>query len=128
MLKRSSDMRQCMEPESTKIRENCSFCYVERNRPAGLPTLPAGSNLGESNIRFPTIVASGLLGLALLSMGQARAAPLRLIYDGYLSADPNALDTLNGTALPSPTPFSVRAEFDSSQPNFFLCGVTPCPG
>ena len=70
----------------------------------------------------------GLLALAIPLASQAQAAPLRLIYDGYLSADPSVLDTLDGVALPYLTPFNVRAEFDSSQPQPLPCRTGPCPG
>lgn len=68
-------------------------------------------------MRLANIVAGGILALAMLMTGQGQAALLRLVYDGYLSADPNTPDTLDGVALPYLTPFQVRAEFDSSQPN-----------
>jgi hypothetical protein len=45
-------------------------------------------------------------------VGVARAAPLQLVYDGYLSPG----DTMGGVALTSFTPFEVRAAFDSCAP------------
>jgi hypothetical protein len=66
---------------------------------------------------FAKLAAGGLVAAMLLLSGHAQAALLRLIYDGYLSADANTPDTLDGIALPYLTPFQVRAEFDSSQPN-----------
>ncbi len=51
-----------------------------------------------------------LAGLALA--GTAQAAPLQLVYDGYLS--PN--DTLGGVAFNAFTPFEARAAFDGSAP------------
>jgi len=56
--------------------------------------------------RVVIIVAS--LALA----GMARAAPLQLVYDGYLSPG----DTLGGVRLGAFTPFEARAVFDSSIP------------
>ena len=55
-------------------------------------------------------VVATVLGVMLA--GAARAAPLQLLYDGYLSPT----DTLHGVALGSFTPFEVRAVFDSSAP------------
>jgi len=51
-----------------------------------------------------------LAGLALA--GTAQAAPLQLVYDGYLSPG----DTLGGVRLGAFTPFEARAAFDSSIP------------
>ena len=55
-------------------------------------------------------VAIILAGLVLAST--ARAMPLQLVYNGYLSPD----DTLGGARLNAFTPFEVRAAFDSSAP------------
>ncbi len=49
---------------------------------------------------------------ALLWISAAHAAPLELVYDGYLSAE----DTLNGVPLGVVTPFEVRSVFESSAP------------
>ena len=55
-------------------------------------------------------VVAAVIGVMLA--GTVQAAPLRLVYDGYLS--PN--DTVNGVALAAFTQFEVRAVFDDSAP------------
>ena len=55
-------------------------------------------------------VVVAVMGVLLAS--RVQAAPLQLIYDGYLSPD----DTVDGVALSTSTKFEARAEFDNSAP------------
>jgi len=53
-----------------------------------------------------------LVAIGVVLAGTVQAAPLQLVYDGYLSPS----DTVGGVALGAFTPFEVRATFDSSAP------------
>lgn len=62
------------------------------------------------------LVRSMVVVVGVTMAAAVHAAPLQLVYDGYLSAS----DSLGGVALGAVTPFEVRAVFDGSAPMMML--------